>query len=258
MIKMKINKESSIAFITFDRPKRMNAINSNVLDELESAINEIEADKSVRVIIFTGEGKAFIAGADIKELSKLRGMEANSFIQKGVKLFRRIEKLSIPSISAINGYCMGGGLEFALCTDIRYASENAIFSFPEAGLGLMPGFSGTQRLPRIIGISKTKEIMFTGKKIKAKKAKFLGMIDQVFSEAELMNKTVEFAESIIKNSSTSIKSMKRAIDVGIDLNIDAAIELEKGVVTPIFGCQDQVEGFKAFKEKRKPNFSVRS
>jgi enoyl-CoA hydratase len=251
---MIIEKKSEIGFITFDRPEAMNAINSTVLAELEKAIDDFENDKNIRLIIFTGKGKSFIAGADLDEMMNLRGLEAKRFSERGVKLFRRIENLSLPTISVINGYCLGGGFEFALCTDIRIAGERASFAFPEAGLGITPGFSGTQRLPRAIGQSKAKELMFTGRRIKAQEAHDLGLVSAVYSQDELMNKSIELAESILANSSMAIGYIKKAINMGMDLNMDAALELETGLAIPIFGSKDQMEGASAFKEKRKPNF----
>lgn len=251
---MIIEKKSDIGYITFDRPEAMNAINSQVLLDLSRAIDEFENDKDIRLIIFTGKGKAFISGADLDEMINLRGIDAKTFSDKGVKLFRRIERLKIPTISAINGYCFGGGFEFALCTDIRIAGEKATFAFPEAGLGLVPGFSGTQRLPRTIGRSKAKELMFTGKRIKAQQALELGIVSNIYPQEELMNRAEELAKSILANSSMSIEYIKKAIDTGIDINMDSAIELELGIVVPIFGSRDQIEGVSAFKEKRKPNF----
>jgi enoyl-CoA hydratase len=251
---MNIEKRSEIGYVIFDRPEAMNAINFQVLSDLEEVITDFENDDDIRLIIFTGNGKAFISGADLDEMIHLRGLAAKAFSERGIKLFRRIETLKIPTISAINGYCFGGGFEFALCTDIRIASENATFAFPEAGLGLIPGFSGTQRLPRVIGQSKAKELMFTGRRIKAQQALDLGIVNAVYQLEELMDKAEELAKSILANSSMSIEYIKKAIDMGIDLNMDAAIELELGIVVPVFGSKDQIEGVGAFKEKRKPNF----
>lgn len=251
---MIVEKKSEIGFITFDRPDAMNAINSEVIDELEKAIDDFENDEDIRLIIFTGKGKAFIAGADIDELTSLRGLDVKNFTERGVKLFRRIETLSIPTISVINGFCLGGGFEFALCTDIRIAGENASFSFPEAKLGIVPGFSGTQRLPRAIGQAKAKELMFTGRRVRAQEAYDLGLVNLVCPQDELMDKSMEMAESIIANSPLAISLIKKAMDVGMDLNIDAALEFETGLVVPVFGSKDQIEGTRAFKEKRKANF----
>ncbi len=237
-----------------DRPGAMNAINSQVIDQLEKAIDDFENDEDIRLIMFTGKGKAFIAGADLDEMTSLRGLDVKRFTERGVKLFRRIETLSIPTISVINGFCLGGGFEFALCTDIRIAGEKASFAFPEAQLGIIPGFSGTQRLPRAIGQSKAKELMFTGRRIKAQEAYDLGLVNLVCSQDELMDEAMAMAKSILANSPLSISLIKKAVDVGMDLNIEAALEFETGLVVPVFGSKDQIEGTLAFKEKRKANF----
>ncbi|MBW8381266.1 MAG: enoyl-CoA hydratase/isomerase family protein, partial [Youngiibacter sp.] len=155
---MLVEKRDSIGIITFDRPEALNALNTGVLSEISAAIDQFENDLEIRVIVFTGNGKAFISGADLDEMKDLRGQAARDFIDKGTSLFRRIELLELPTIAAINGFCFGGGLELALCTDIRLASEKASFSFPEATLGIIPGFSGTQRLPRTVGKSNAKEM----------------------------------------------------------------------------------------------------
>lgn len=184
MIDLKI--EERIATVIFNRPEAMNALNSDMLDALKNAINRIEKE-DIRVVIFTGSGKAFIAGADTKEMEYLRGMEVASFSKKGQDLFRRIETMKIPTIAAINGYAFGGGMEFALACDLRIASEKAKMAFPEVTLGITPGFSGTQRLPRAIGRMNAMYMLMTGEVIDAHKAKEFGLVLDVVSPEDVMD-----------------------------------------------------------------------
>ena len=251
---MLVEKKEAIGVITFDRPEALNALNTTVLSELEEAINGFEKDLDIQLIIFTGNGKAFISGADLAEMKDLRDADARAFIDRGTRLFRRIETLKLPTISAINGYCFGGGLEFALCTDIRLATEKASFSFPEASLGIIPGFSGTQRLPRVIGKSKAKEILFTAKRIKAEEALRVGLVDHVFPQEELLVKAFELANSITKNSPNAISKIKMLIDRGLDIEMNDAISMESDYSAANFASKDQLEGIQAFFEKRAPNF----
>lgn len=247
-------KKGNIGVITFDRPEALNALNSKVIEELDKAINCFDEDDEIKVLVFTGKGRAFISGADISEMENLRGLDAVRFTTKGRDLFRKIEFLSKPTICAINGYTFGGGFEFALCTDIRIAGEKASFAFPEVGLGVIPGFSGTQRLPRLIGASKTKELMFTGRIIKAEEALKLGIVNQVVPQDSLMDEVCSLAGQIAEKSTMAIEFIKKSINLGLEINMDSALEIETGFVTACFGSHDQIEGMAAFREKRKPNF----
>lgn len=251
---MLVEKKEAIGVITFDRPEALNALNTTVLSELEEAINRFEVDLDIRLIIFTGNGKAFISGADLAEMKDLRDADARAFIDRGTRIFRRIETLKLPTISAINGYCFGGGLEFALCTDIRLASEKASFAFPEASLGIIPGFSGTQRLPRVIGKSKAKEMLFSTKRVKAEEAVRMGLVDNVYPPEVLMEKAFELADSITRNSPNAISKIKMLIEKGLDIEMDDAISMESDYSSANFSSSDQIEGIQAFFEKRTPNF----
>lgn len=251
---MLVEKKEAIGVITFDRPEALNALNTKVLSELEEAINRFEVDLDIRLIIFTGNGKAFISGADLAEMKDLRDADARAFIDRGTRIFRRIETLKLPTISAINGYCFGGGLEFALCTDIRLASEKASFAFPEASLGIIPGFSGTQRLPRVIGKSKAKEMLFSTKRVKAEEAVRMGLVDNVYPPEVLMEKAFELADSITRNSPNAISKIKMLIEKGLDIEMDDAISMESDYSSANFSSSDQIEGIQAFFEKRTPNF----
>lgn len=251
---MLVEKRESIGIITFDRPEAMNALNTGVLKELEEAIDRFEKDLDIRAVIFTGNGKAFISGADLDEMKDLRDKDARAFIDRGTSLFRRLELLEIPTIAAVNGFCFGGGLELALCTDIRLASEKASFSFPEASLGIIPGFSGTQRLPRTVGKSNAKEMLFTGKRVKAQEALEMGLVNHLYPLDELMGKAMELAEMMVRNSPNAISKIKMLVEKGVDMELEEGITLESDYSAPNFESRDQIEGIKAFFEKRKPNY----
>ncbi|MDD7363473.1 MAG: enoyl-CoA hydratase-related protein [Peptoniphilus sp.] len=248
-----LNIENSIATVTFDRPETMNALNSESISELRTIIDEIE-EKDVHAIIFTGAGKAFIAGADTKEMEHLRGMEIKNFSEKGQQLFRRIEKLPIPTIAAINGYAFGGGLELALACDLRLASKKARFAFPETTIGITPGFSGTQRLPRAIGRMNALYMFLTGEVINAERAKEFGLVLSVEEPDALMNKAMSLAQVIVKNSKTACSLILSTVDAGLDMSLDGSIDFECAASANIFGTYDQIEGMAALREKRKPHF----
>ncbi len=245
--------EKKIATVIFDRKEAMNALNSAVLEELAAVIDTIERE-DVRAVIFTGAGKAFIAGADTKEMEHLRGLAIKRFSEKGQTLFRRIEKLPIPTIAAINGYAFGGGLELALTCDLRLASTKAQLAFPEVTLGITPGFSGTQRLPRAIGRMNALYLLMTGEVIRAEKAKELGLVLSIEEPEELMTAARSLAEKILKNSASAVAMTKSMVDKGLDMALDAGIELESAMNANIFGTHDQVEGMAAFREKRRATF----
>jgi len=247
-------KEKGIATITFHRPEALNALNSQLLGELSAAVEEAAADSEVRVIVFTGEGKAFIAGADINEMESLDAMGIIEYARKGAALFRRIETLPKPTIAAVNGYALGGGCEFVLCTDIRIAHEKASFAMPEVTLGIVPGFNGTQRLPKCIGMSRAKELLFTGRRIKADEALALGLVNKVVPAESFMAEVMAEAELIAGNSATAISLVKAALAAGEEVGVDVGKDIELGYMAASFGTPDQIEGFKAFKEKRQPRF----
>ena len=252
--KVLLKKEDGIATITFHRPEAMNALNVQVLNDLEEAVDNVVADPEVRVIVFTGEGKAFIAGADTGTLAAANTITAIEYSRRGAKLLRKVERLDKPTISAINGYTFGGGFEFALCTDILYASEKASFALPEATLGITPGFNGTLRLPRAIGMHKAKELIFTGRRIKAAEAYELGILNKVTSPETLMDEVYALARQIADNSATAIMLDKAILSASESVPQDVAMDIEMGYMASGFGTPDQIEGFAALKEKRKANF----
>ncbi len=255
--KVLLKKEDGIATITFHRPEALNALNVQVLDDLEEAVDEVAADPEVRVIVFTGEGKAFIAGAETSTLAAANTMTAIEYSRRGANLFRKIEQLNKPTISAINGYAFGGGFEFALSTDILYASEKASFALPEATLGITPGFNGTLRLPRVIGMHKAKELIFTGRRIKAAEAYELGILNKVTSAETLMDEVYALAKQIADNSAIAIMLDKGILSASESVPQDVAMGIEVGYMASGFGTPDQIEGFAALKEKRKANFRGR-
>lgn len=247
---IRFEKQDNIAIITINRPEALNALNSTVIGELEQVITEVEQDKSLRAMILTGEGRSFVAGADIGEQYPMDVSAGRAWGQRGSAIFRRIEKLEIPTIAAVNGFALGGGCEIAMSCDIILASEKAKFGQPEVGLGITPGFSGTQRLPRRVGIAKAKELIFSGKMIKADEAKEMGLVNAVFAPEELMNGAVAMAKSFTVNAPIAVKYAKACIDRGMQMDIDDGIALENELFAMCFATADQKEGMSAFLEKR--------
>jgi len=251
---IRYGKTDSIGIVTINRPEALNALNSTVISELEQLIGEVEQDKELRALILTGEGRSFVAGADIGEQCPLDLAGGRAWGQRGSALFRRIEKLEIPTIAAVNGFALGGGCEIAMSCDIILASEKAKFGQPEVGLGITPGFSGTQRLPRRVGIAKAKELIFSGKMIKADEAKEIGLVNAVFAPEALMDAAVEMAKSFTKNAPVAVKYSKACIDRGMQMDIDDGIALENEMFAMCFATADQKEGMTAFLEKRSAGF----
>ena len=240
--------------ITLDNPKTLNALDSQLLKELDEAARSAEENAEARVIILTGSGKSFVAGADIKAMSVLNAIEGKEFGKLGAGIFRRIELMSKPVIAAVNGFALGGGCELAMACDIRVASKKAKFGQPEVGLGITPGFSGTQRLPRLVGLGKAKELIFTGEIINAETAHGIGLVDIIAEPEELMDKANELAAKIAKNSAVAVKFSKEAINRGYQADMDTAIDIELSYFGLCFSGKDQKEGMQAFLEKRPANF----
>lgn len=250
-----IDKKGNVFTITINRPKFLNAINTQMLNELEEAIDYLSKDDETFVVVITGEGKAFVAGADISEMNNLSPQSAAKFVELGDRIFRKIEMLDKPVIAAINGFALGGGCELAMSCDIRIASDKAKFGQPETGLGIIPGFSGTQRLSRLVGIAKAKELIYTSNIIDAMEAERILLVNKVVPHEELMSYVMEMANTIKSKSQVAVKYAKVAINRGIETDIETAIEIEKNLFSLCFASQDQKEGMQAFLEKRKPNFS---
>jgi enoyl-CoA hydratase len=247
-------KQGNLAIAAINRPEALNALNGTVLQELSQVVAEVENDAEVRAFILTGEGRAFVAGADIGEQNALDVASARKFSQFGSSIFRRIEKLEIPTIAAVNGFCLGGGCELAMSFDIILASEKAKFGQPEVGLGITPGFSGTQRLPRRVGVAKAKELLFSGRMITAAEAEKIGLVNAVYPAEELMNATMEMAKSFTKNAPVAIKYVKASVDRGMQMDIDGGIALENELYAMCFATEDCKEGLTAFLEKRPAEF----
>ena len=251
---IRYEKQGNLAIAAINRPEALNALNGTVLQELSQVVAEVENDTEVRAFILTGEGRAFVAGADIGEQSALDVASARKFSQFGSSIFRRIEKLEIPTIAAVNGFCLGGGCELAMSFDIILASEKAKFGQPEVGLGITPGFSGTQRLPRRVGVAKAKELLFSGRMITAAEAEKIGLVNAVYPAEELMNATMEMAKSFTKNAPVAIKYVKASVDRGMQMDIDGGIALENELYAMCFATEDCKEGLTAFLEKRPAEF----
>ena len=247
---VKFEKQGNVAVLTIDRPEALNALNSQVLCDLDAAISQVEADDEVRVVVLTGAGRSFVAGADIGEMVNFSAIDGKKFGVHGGSIFLRLENLSKPVIAAINGFALGGGCELAMACDIRIASEKAKFGQPEVGLGITPGFGGTQRLPRIVGISKAMELILTAKVIGAAEAKEIGLVSQVYAPEELMDKALELANAICANAQIAVQESKRCIRMGMQTDIATGSAFEAEAFGVCFGTEDQTEGMSAFLEKR--------
>lgn len=253
-----LEKEKGLAVITINRPKALNALNSQTLQELSLAIKEIAEDNEIFAVILTGSGeKAFVAGADISEMKDLNAIEGKAFGTLGNNVFRNLEKLSKPVIAAINGFALGGGCELAMACDIRIASTKAKFAQPEVGLGIIPGFGGTQRLSRLVGQGIAKELIYTGDMIKADEALRIGLVNKVVEPEALLDEAKAMAEKIMKNAPIAISQCKEAINRGMQMDIDDGIAFEAEAFGLCFATQDQKEGMTAFIERREKNFRNR-
>ena len=246
--------QDAVAVLTIDRPKALNALNPEVLADLKAAFEAIDQN-TVRCVVLTGAGeKSFVAGADIGSMSTMTKAEGEAFGKLGNDIFLYIEKFPLPVIAAVNGFALGGGCELALSCDLILASEKAKFGQPEVGLGITPGFSGTQRLPRRIGIAKAKELIFSGRMIKADEAKEIGLANAVYPPETLMDAAMEMARSFAKNAPIAVKYAKACIDRGMQMDIDGGIACENELFAMCFATADQKEGMGAFLEKRPATF----
>lgn len=250
-----LSVKDGIGTITFNRPKALNAISSALLDEFDHALDCIAADESVKVLILTGAGdKAFVAGADITELATFDALASRMFSEKGHAVIGRLQDLAIPVIAAVNGFALGGGSEIALAADFIYAAANAKFGFPEINLGLIPGFGGTQRTPRLIGTNMAKEMIFTGKMISAEEAKEAGLVNRVCGPEALMDEVYATAKTIAGKGRVSLRAAKKAVNIGMTVDIAAGCDVEINEFALCFSSEDAKEGTSAFLEKRKAQF----
>lgn len=247
-------KQEDLCILRINHPETLNALNSILLKELGNAFGELEADEDVKVIILTGEGRSFVAGADISEMSVMNAGEGRRFGQLGAAVFRRIELCSKPVIAAVNGFALGGGCELAMACDLRIASSKAKFGQPEVGLGIVPGFSGTQRLPRLVGIGKAKELIYTAAVIRADEAYRIGLVNQVVEPEELMDACLQMARTIASKAQLAVRYAKEAIGRGAETDLDTGIAFENNLFGLCFATADQKEGMEAFLWKRTPEF----
>lgn len=247
-----LEKQGHVSIITINREKALNALSTAVLKDLEEAVNTVEADKDTYCAVITGAGsKSFVAGADIAEMKDKTVEEAAEYSAYGNKIFRMIETMHCPVIAAVNGFALGGGCELAMSCDIRVASENAVFGQPEVGLGITPGFGGTQRLARLVPAGIAKEMIFTARNIKADKALAIGLVNNVVPAEELMPTVLKMANGIAKNAPIAVAYAKKAINNGLQTDIDSAIEIEVKEFSSCFATEDQTYGMECFVNKVK-------
>lgn len=244
--------DGHVATITINRPKALNALSTQVLTELNEALDEIMKNTEIYALIITGAGdKSFIAGADIAEMKDKNVEEAAVYGRFGNAVFRKIETLPIPVIAAVNGFALGGGCELAMSCDIRLASETAMFGQPEVGLGITPGFGGTQRLARLVNVGIAKEMIFTGRNIKASRAAEIGLVNKVVPAEELLPAAIKMANMIANNAPIAVAKSKKAMNEGLQVDMDAAMEVEVDAFSTCFACEDQTYGMTCFLERTK-------
>lgn len=251
---VKLENRDKIWIMTISRENVLNAINRQMIEEISHGVEVLESDKSAAVLIITGTGRAFAAGADVKLQCCFSEEEAEEWGRYGSSVLRRIELLEFPTIAAVNGYALGGGCELAMSCDMIIADEKAVFGQPESKLGVIPGFSGTQRLPRRVGVSKAKELLFTGRLVDAEEAVSIGLSNMISEHGHVLDDALKLAEEIAENSPMAMKYAKLAVDEGMETDLDSAIELENRIFGKCFDTYDQKEGMGAFLEKRKPVF----
>jgi enoyl-CoA hydratase len=250
-----LHRDGAIATMTIDRPKALNALNAATLREMRATIAELEIDATLRALIVTGAGeKSFVAGADIAEMKLLGVSEARAFSSLGGEVAAALEALPCVTIAAVNGFALGGGCELAMACDLIYASETARFGQPEVSLGVIPGFGGTARLTRRVGLQRARELVFTGEVVAAEKAAALGLVLQVLPPDELLPHCREVAKKIAAKGPLAVAQAKRVMNAGADLPLEAALGLECEAFAALFGSQDQREGMQAFLEKRPAHF----
>ncbi|MGL5439041.1 MAG: enoyl-CoA hydratase-related protein [Filifactoraceae bacterium] len=247
--------EDKIATVTINRPEALNSLNKETCREILDLFTFIDKDENVDVVILTGAGKAFVAGADIREMSVLNANEGKDFGKAGLDAFSAVENCSKIVIAAVNGFALGGGCELSMACDIRLASTKAKFGQPEVGLGITPGFGGTQRLPRLVGVGKAKELIYRANIIGAEEAKDIGLVNHVYEPEQLMDEARKMAEEIVSKGQLSVRYAKEAINSGLQVDIKTGMEIERSLFGLCFATEDQKEGMAAFLEKRAAKFS---
>ena len=249
---VKSEQQGAVAVLTIDRPKALNALNPEVLADLKAAFEAIDQN-AVRCVVLTGEGdKSFVAGADIGSMSTMTKAEGEAFGKLGNDIFLTIENFPLPVIAAVNGFALGGGCELAMSCDIRICSDNAMFGQPEVGLGITPGFGGTQRLPRLVGMGMAKQLLYTARNIDAAEALRIGLVNAVIPQAELLDAALKMAGQIAKNAPIAVRACKKAVNEGMQVSIDKAVVIEEKLFGGCFETHDQVEGMACFLSREKP------
>ncbi|HNZ15381.1 MAG TPA: enoyl-CoA hydratase-related protein [Anaerolineaceae bacterium] len=259
MAKVILSQQGYVALVTINRPEAMNALNVEVIEELIDAFDMIDVDNTRCVILTGADVRAFVAGADIAAMANMSSEEARAFAELGHELMETIEYFPMPVIAAVNGYALGGGCELAMACDIRIASENAVFGQPEVGLGITPGFGGTQRLPRLIGsMSVAKELLYTGRNVRSDEALRIGLVSAVHPQESLLDEAWKIANRISANAPIAVENAKTSVNATMELGLEEGIELETDLFSECFDSEDQKEGMAAFLEKRKEkNFKNR-
>lgn len=249
-----VEKEAGLAVVKFNRPQVLNAVNIETILELEALLHELNGDANVRVIVLTGEGKSFVSGSDISRLAEMDSLKAREYSQIGQRVLSYMENIEKPVIAAVNGFALGSGCEIAMACDIRIASDKAKFGQPEVKLGLIPGHAGTQRLARLVGLGKAKELIFTGDLIDANEALRIGLVNKVTTPEELLNEAKAMAKKIVDVGPTAVKLAKTVLNRGIDANLTTATSYEMEAFSMLFSLPESKEGMKAFLEKRPPKW----
>ncbi|HQA08226.1 MAG TPA: short-chain-enoyl-CoA hydratase [Syntrophomonadaceae bacterium] len=253
-----LEKEDGLGILYINRPEAMNALNEELLQELGTAVDDIGNDDEIQVLIISGAGdRSFVAGADIKQMQPFNAVKGRSFGQLGQNVFRKIEVMAKPVIAAVNGFALGGGCELAMAADMRLASEKARFGQPEVGLGITPGFGGTQRLPRLVGEGRAKELIFTGEVISAEEAYRIGLVNHIYPAETLLDEAKKLARKIMANAPLAVQFSKAAINQGMQTDIETAMGIEADLFGLCFSTDDQKTGMEAFLKKEKPQFAGR-
>lgn len=247
--------DDGVALLTISRPEALNAMNVAMLDELSDVIDEVERDDRVSVLVITGSGKAFIAGADIGHMSGFTSQQAKEWSEKGQRTVGKLENMKKPVIAAVNGYALGGGTELAMACDIRVASDKAVFGQPEVKLGMIAGFGGTQRLPRLVGPGKAKEMLFTGDHYNAHAAYEMGLVNKVVQADELLGYCLDMAKRIAARGPLAVRLSKEAVNHGREMDLEKALHLESTLYAVVFSTNEPCEGCGAFLEKREPEWT---